>query len=126
MGDRASVVMSVAGEADVYLYTHSGGANLPIVVQRALKRQLRWNDSPYLARIIFSEMIKGHEDDEYGFGISSYKVDNDRPLIIVGAEENAIVIRGYIVSFADFITMETSEIFRMWEGQLSWKENIRE
>ena len=66
MGDRGNVKVD-----GVYLYTHDMGTSLPFVVKRALRKQWRWDDSAYLARIIFCEMIKGREQDEFGFGIST-------------------------------------------------------
>lgn len=66
MGDRGVVQIADTG---VVLYTHWGATALPRTVAGALGREERWRDAPYLARIIFSEMIRGRLDEPTGFGI---------------------------------------------------------
>lgn len=39
----------------VCLYTHWGGFKLPLTLQTALKKEWRWTDGAYLARIIFAK-----------------------------------------------------------------------
>ena len=76
MGDRANVLVK-DDKSKVYLYTHWSGEELPTTLQIALKRKQRWDDSYYLTRIIFCAMVKGNEDGETGFGISSVVGDGD-------------------------------------------------
>lgn len=96
MGDRANVciVQHPRGNKPdglVYLYTHWGGYELPQTVANALIRgKGRWDDESYLARIIFSEMIKDDVLDETGFGISTYQVDNEHPIIVVDCESKTV------------------------------------
>ena len=90
MGDRANVVIKGYGDSRVYLYTHWGGYNLPAVVHRALSRKQRWDDAPYLARIIFCEMVKNDIDGETGYGISSHIEDNEYDLIVIDTEAGTI------------------------------------
>lgn len=93
MGDRANCIVNQAypGEneekAPVYLYTHWGGDELPGVVQKALQREQRWDDPPYLTRIIFGTMTGGEHGNETGYGISTYLCDNEYPLIIVDPQK---------------------------------------
>ena len=56
----------------IVFYQHYDGYNIQHVVADALfAGQDRWNDPPYLARIIFTHMIKQNPYDEtLGFGIS--------------------------------------------------------
>ena len=95
MGDRANVYM-LEGESrggsktGVYLYTHWGGTELPHVVQRALARRQRWDDSQYLARIVFCEMVRGYEDEETGFGISAGMGDNEHPILVVDCRTSRV------------------------------------
>ena len=72
MGDRRNVIVK-DGESDigVGLYTHWSGSDLEDIVKSALQRKQRWEDAPYLARIIFCEMVKGNEREETGFGIAA-------------------------------------------------------
>lgn len=69
MGDRGNIIIRDEGAPDLYLYTHWNGSDLPKTLKRALSRKERWEDSAYLARIIFCEMVKGSEADATGFGI---------------------------------------------------------
>lgn len=108
-------------EKGVYLYTHDDGTALPLIVRDALARRLRWGDPPYLCRIIFCEMVKGHEDRETGYGISLHINDNEHMLVRVnpwtktvsfhqcnagGFEEEAIVRW----SFEDYIQLDDRAI----------------
>ncbi|MHC4933702.1 MAG: hypothetical protein ACYTGV_16090, partial [Planctomycetota bacterium] len=125
MGDRANVVMVDKGwDGDeppkfVYLYTHWGGYELPLVVKKVLQRKARWNDPAYLARMIFCAMIPaGQEDGETGFGIGSSRPDNEHPYILVDSREQRIGFTPEGMepnadvwwSFEDFIAMSDDEI----------------
>jgi hypothetical protein len=70
MGNRANVHVHSFSQPGVYLYTHSSGHSLPDVVREALSREERWDDAMYLARIIFSAMIRNDIDGSTGYGIS--------------------------------------------------------
>lgn len=72
MGDRRNVIVKDdRKKPGVALYTHWGGSELPEQVKAALAKRWRWNDAPYLARIIFCQMVKGEEQEETGFGITT-------------------------------------------------------
>ena len=66
MGDRGQIHIKDSG---VWLYTHWGATELPDILRRALARKQRWSDDEYLARIIFSEMIRDEINEETGYGI---------------------------------------------------------
>lgn len=83
MGDRASVVIQEDPSHEVFLYTHWTGSSLPACVQQALARKQRWEDPSYLARIVFCTMIKGHESEETGYGISATLTGGSYPLIVL-------------------------------------------
>lgn len=91
MGDRANVLVRDDYDPGVFLYTHWGGYELPQVVQSALMREERWDDSAYLARIVFSEMIKNEIDGETGYGISSVMTDNSNPVIVLDASAQKVL-----------------------------------
>lgn len=74
------LVLETTRANGVYLYTHSCGGNLPKDLQSALKRARdghRLDDGPYLARIIFCEMVRGEEMGTTGYGISSMSQEED-------------------------------------------------
>ena len=96
MGDRANVVIPQDGsehEEKIYLYTHGSGTELPATLQRALARKQRWDDQPYLTRIIFEEMITGAYSKETGYGISTYPSDGLSRLLIVDTENQQVRIQ---------------------------------
>lgn len=63
MGDRGNIIVTDKyGETTsrVVLYSHWGGCRLPQTLRTALQRgKSRWDDSQYLARIIFSQILAG-------------------------------------------------------------------
>lgn len=76
MGDRGNVILKYNDGNKIYLYTHWDGSALRQTLREALERgRDRWDDEPYIARIIFSEMIKNDIDGNTGYGISPYMGD---------------------------------------------------
>lgn len=84
MGDRGNIVVSDGQSAPVFLYTHWCGSEIPMILQRALKRgKGRWGDTSYLTRIIFSEMIRGDLLESTGYGISTSMCDNEHNILFL-------------------------------------------
>lgn len=89
MGDRGNAfIVTEHGEnrRGVFLYTHWGGTDLPLVVAEALDSPAgrnRVDDPAYLARIVFCEMVRGEEREETGYGICTYAPDNEHPVIVI-------------------------------------------
>ena len=82
MGDRGNII-SIEGESKIYLYTHWGGCGLPTMLRDALKKAPdRWDDSPYMNRVIFCQMTGG-DTGTTGFGISTMGCDNEHDYLIV-------------------------------------------
>lgn len=92
MGDRANVVIDEEQGGTIYLYTHWGGSELPATLQTALKKRWRWDDEPYLARLIFQEMTRGSENNETGFGISTTPQDNEHPYLRVSVKAQTVTV----------------------------------
>lgn len=112
MGDRANVVIR-DGEEQVCLYTHWNGSELPYVLGRALVRgKGRWNDFPYLTRIIFCEMIRYESiDDTTGFGISQEIGDGGDRVIIVSVPEQTVRIKDQApLTIPEYITKSEQEL----------------
>lgn len=108
MGDRANVKV-VAGDSEVFLYTHWNGTELPTIVQNALDRGQRWDDHSYLARIIFCEMVKDEVDGETGFGISSVVGDGDNRIITVNVDKQTVSYSGGDYTFRSFLDVKNPE-----------------
>ena len=93
MGDRANVVIDEENDkGHIFLYTHWGGPDLPLTLQKALAKRWRWGDEAYLAKIIFREMIRGCEDEETGFGISTTPPDNEHPYLRVSTKFQTVTV----------------------------------
>lgn len=115
MGDRGQIAIKdreIGGEqVRVYLYTHWHGYDLIDMLKDALLRgKNRWDDPCYLSRIIFCQMVRGHEMEETGFGIDcAMHGDVEHPVPVLDCDTQMITWEGphandkAPVSFADFI-----------------------
>ena len=116
MGDRGNIfVRESADEGEtrgVYLYSHLGGEGLPLALKRALQRKQRWDDGPYLTRIIFDEMTKSQHGEETGFGISATLGDNEHPIVTVTPGQGVSWVKDglFAATFERFIEMSDDEI----------------
>lgn len=120
MGDRANVKVmdSKFSEPPVYLYTHWGGTELPELVHAALSRKERWEDGPYLARIIFSAMIAGDMKGTTGFGIWCSPMDTG-PIVVLDSETQTIGLEGTVkfepIPMSDFVA-DPAQLFAAYRG----------
>lgn len=86
VGDRGNIyIVERMGRETrgVFLYTHWTGSDLPEVVHKALAKEWRWHDAPYLARIVFDVLTEGDHGSETGFGISTFIPDNEHPILVL-------------------------------------------
>jgi len=87
----------------IWLYSHWGGADLAVVLQSALVRgRPRWDDPSYLARIIFSEMIRDEILEETGYGISPFQTNNEYPVLHMDLKANTVRCGGHTASFSEY------------------------
>jgi hypothetical protein len=121
MGDRGNIFVKNGDEKGVYLYSHWGGSELPIILKQALSRQIRWGDASYLTRIIFDEMTRDRQGEELGFGISAVLTDNEHPIVVVDTERQvAFFMEVYVlgmaptqeIPFREYILMDDAELLR--------------
>lgn len=102
MGDRADIYVHEGRRKGVYLYTHWSAEELPGILRKALKRgESRWSDTPYLTRIVFSEMIQGNVMAETGYGISTEKC-GDRVIDVNVTSQMVTDYNGVTRSFTSF------------------------
>lgn len=84
MGDRGNIALKFSEGGKIYLYTHWHGSSLREILKSALIRgKDRWDDEQYLARIIFSEMIKNDVLGTTGYGISTTLDDGEDKVVTV-------------------------------------------
>lgn len=98
MGDRANVYIHEGDEPGVYLYSHWGGTELPKLIWEALKTdraQNRADDAPYLARILFEEMISEDLGSETGYGIWTSPPDGADRIVDVNCTPNGAIVNFY-------------------------------
>jgi hypothetical protein len=110
MGDRGNIVVTEDGGNKLYLYTHWSGYELPTTVANALDRARdRWDDSPYLARVLFSEMVRDDINGTTGYGISTYMGDGGTE-VYVNIKEQTVTYDGDSWSFEDYIAARKSTV----------------
>jgi len=118
MGDRANVLVLDRSDGEVhkvYLYTHWGGVELPLVVRDALERAIDvWDDAQYLARAIFCEMVEGEEMGCSGFGITSREWDGGKTVTVDPDKSEITLKSGKVYSFNEFAKMNKEQILKDW------------
>lgn len=127
MGDRVNIAVQADGKR-VYFYGHWSGYPAPWLVQEALKRRERWNDPPYLARIVFCHFMDGDYNRTTGFGISTSLGDNEYPLIVVDCDAQQVRFEdadgayqfqhviGKAFSFEDYCNLKFDRYDSLWEA----------
>ena len=78
-------------ERPVVLYTHWGAYEMIFDVINVLKKKERWNDPPYLSRMIFSEMIKNDINGTTGFGIMTDNALDTEHEVVVDIDRQEVV-----------------------------------
>lgn len=103
MSDSYNIIVKCNGD-QVCLYSHNGANEGEKILKTALERgQKRWDDYPYLVRIIFSEMIRDWVNENTGFGITS-EVEISGPYDFIVDVDNQTVKQGKKkASFEKFI-----------------------
>jgi hypothetical protein len=90
MGDRGNIAI-LTGTGQVWFYTHWRGSELTSIVKQALSRKERWDDSPYLARILWDSCVPSdRHGGDTGFGIDSRIGDNEHPIVCVDVPKQRV------------------------------------
>jgi len=111
MGDRYQVIIRSAGDAPLYFYTHWNATRMPHAVQQSLLRAKdRWEDSPYLARIIFCDMIQGEERATTGYGISTLPYDVSYEDLVIDPEQCTVTCKDKRYTFEEYIYLRQAEL----------------
>lgn len=84
----------------IYLYTHWGAEELEKTLAESLDRaRERWDDEPYLARIIFTDMTADVGRDLTGYGLGVEEIDPEFPTLRVNLLDKTV----NDVPYEDFI-----------------------
>lgn len=95
MGDRGNVVVMQSEDPKdaVWLYTHWNGSNIASDLAKALNKfgKARWDDAPYLTRIIFCQMLpEKYHNEETSWGIGTRMGDNEHTILVVNTDKKTI------------------------------------
>ena len=96
MGDRSNIVVVQPDNSRIFLYGHWMGDDNYRVAGQVLSRQERWNDAPYLARMLFARMTAGDEEGSTGYGISTAMCDNEYPIVVIDPQNQSVHLEQYI------------------------------
>ncbi len=100
MGMRRNIELCYNEGGKVYLYTHWDADGLEITLAKSLERSRdRWGDESYLARVIFTDMTKDHNDDITNYGLAPYVMNDEYPTLVVDLKKLAV----NDVPFEDFL-----------------------
>ena len=101
MGARSNIELKYEkGQPSVFIYSHwDSDKELQAKLRIALARKQRWDDAPYLSRIIFCAVLDGDINGETGYGLSPYPGEEGYPTTVVDLD--AQTVNG--ASFADFV-----------------------
>jgi hypothetical protein len=118
MGDRGNIAVLQHGDSkdapeQVWFYTHWSGSEIEQTLRTALARRQRWSDESYLARIIFCELVKGSENEETGFGISTGLSDNEYPILVCDVPNQRVY-------FIDEDELDAGKVPDGWQPKTSW------
>lgn len=92
MGDRANIAIEYENGQRIYFYGHWSGADYAQALRRALAKRWRWEDSAYLARIIWDEFCAAeNHGQQTGFGIHPEICDNEHPILVVDVKHQRVI-----------------------------------
>jgi len=89
MGSRSNVVVK-EGSSQVWFYGHWNGDRYVADARKALARRVRWDDGPYLARIVFDGLVAVDPGRETGFGITDSITDNEHPILVLDVNSQRV------------------------------------
>lgn len=103
MGCRGNIVVKYNDER-VCLYSHWKGDELINILKTSLERgKSRLDDFQYITRIIFCDMINGHESELTGYGITQNIWDSNGYDIHVDINKQIIKYQGSEISIVEFL-----------------------
>ncbi len=123
MGDRANVCIKNGERPAIFLYTHRTGKRLPALMAQGLRRgKGRWDDTPYLARILFCSLIERDVVSKTCYGIDTGPGDNQagRPILVIDPDNQTVGLAHEPTPTEPFVTVSFAE-FVANPGILTWR-----
>ena len=80
-----------SAERPVVLYTHWGAKEMLNDLITTLKKKERWNDPPYLSRMIFCQMMGDYTRGTTGYGIMTDNALDTEEEIIVDIDRQEVI-----------------------------------
>jgi hypothetical protein len=113
MGDRIVYTIKQDEKLSLNLYSHWGGYDRFINLANALRAaEPRWNDTPYAARIIISQLVADEWSQELGFGLwasdEQGMYGGDHPDITIDMVNKTVEDETGTHDFESFINYHTS------------------
>jgi len=109
MSTRAQICVE-DDHSKVYLYQHWDGDEIGESLQNALKKKWRWNDTPYLTRIIFDAMTETSHGEETGYGIASTPFGRVAYQLIVDTDNQTVTNKNKRLTFREFCELNKADL----------------
>ncbi|PCI27444.1 hypothetical protein COB55_05860 [Candidatus Wolfebacteria bacterium] len=91
MGDRATIILKEEKGNCIYVYTHWHGSEFSDMLKKAMiKAKARWDDEVYCNRVLITELCKPAKDEIIGFGVSTYPIESENPVLEVDHGERVV------------------------------------
>lgn len=117
MGDRANIVLEQDTGSELWLYSHWAGSDMPRLLRDALGRgRARWDDEPYLGRIIFCELVQDDWKGLTGLGLTTYETDGGRRVLRVNVKRQEVRCRNQAWPFEEFVRLNDKQCDAVWGG----------
>jgi hypothetical protein len=132
MATRSEVLFYEEGHNNpIVFYQHWDGYELPHIVAEALvlaKEDGRLTDTPYLGRIIFSEMLRHKVDDTTGYGISFSRTEWTEYIVEVFAGPSGVskITLDANGELSEHSVEEFIDSFLKPNGAFNWKKKAKE
>lgn len=125
MGDRSNIKFKQEEDGVIWLYAHWEGSNLALKAKAALastQARGRWDDEPYLTKIICSQIFAGTEKEATGYGLTTYPTDSNNNDLEIDCAAQAVRVTphpdGKVIkewTFEEFCKGGDEEIIKLIE-----------
>ena len=91
MGARTNILIKYENDKELYIYSHWGGdGGLRDKLHKAMQRDERWDDPPYLTAIILREVLRNSLDSGTGYGVDPFGGEEEYTTTVVDTTRQTI------------------------------------